>query len=266
MALYFVKIYRAITKGSVGIPLGKVIAIINDQPAVGKTTTAVQLSMALTKLGKAVLVIDSDPKGEASVALGVQQATLLQCLYDVLVVQKDVAMVVQHTASEVTLLPAREKLQQAVTELATVNARELQLKNALIAVQAQYDYIIIDCPSQRNLLMINALVAANSVLIPIKCTKQALINMPILIQFINFTKKHFNASLKIEGVLMTMLDIYSNKDLAIIDEVKSVFGNKVYRVVIPLMAETTLRDAHRDTLSTSYAQLAQEVIANDKIF
>ena len=187
--------------------MGKIIAIANQKGGVGKTTTSVNLGACLAYIGKRVLLVDIDPQGNATSGIGIEKAEVDQCIYDVLVDDVEAKDVIKPTSVEnLYAIPATIQLAGAEIELVPTISREVRLKRALEEVKDQFDYIIIDCPPSLGLLTINALTASDSVLIPVQCEYYALEGLSQLLNTVRLVQKHLNQDLKIEGVLLTMLD------------------------------------------------------------
>jgi len=214
--------------------MGKIIAVANQKGGVGKTTTAVNLSACLANIGKKVLMIDADPQGNGSSGLGVTKKSKMKNTYSVIVDGEDINKCIIKTCMDnLKILPSNIELAGAEIELVSMMARESALKNSLSQIKDDYDYIIIDCPPSLGLLTLNALNAANSVLIPIQCEFYALEGLGQLVNTIGLVKKKLNPELDIEGIVLTMFDPRRNLSLQVVDEVKKHFKNKVYPVMIP---------------------------------
>ncbi len=215
--------------------MSKVIAITNQKGGVGKTTTSVNLSAALAYLGKKVLLVDIDPQANATQGIGVNRAELKDTVYDVLVENLTAEEVLLHTNVEgLDIIPASIDLAGADIQLSQVKTgREQRLKKGIETIKNNYDYVIIDCPPALGLLNTNALTAADTVLIPVQCEYYALEGLTQLLNTIVLTQKHFNKTLTIEGVLLTMLDSRTNLGTEVSQEVRKYFKEKVYDVVIP---------------------------------
>lgn len=227
-------IRNMIERLKVGDIMGKIIAIANQKGGVGKTTTSVNLGAGLAQVGKKVLLVDIDAQGNATTGVGIEKSELDQCIYNVLVEDADVQGVIQKTATEnLDVLPATIQLAGAEIELVPTISREVRLQRALQPVRDEYDYIIIDCPPSLGLLTINALTAADSVIIPVQCEYYALEGLSQLLNTVRLVQKHLNKNLAIQGVLLTMLDARTNLGIQVIDEVKKYFRDKVYRSIIP---------------------------------
>ena len=204
--------------------LGRIIAIANQKGGVGKTTTSVNLSASLAFLGKKVLLIDIDPQGNATSGLGIRKGDLESCVYDILINDEDVKDIIQKTGVEnLYIVPATISLAGAEIELVSTISREVRLKKALQEVKTNFDFIIIDCPPSLGLLTINALTAADGLIIPVQCEYYALEGLSQLLSTVRLVQKHLNKELMIDGVLLTMLDARTNLGIQVIDEVKRYF-------------------------------------------
>ena len=213
--------------------MGKVVAIANQKGGVGKTTTSVNLSSILAKRGKKVLIVDTDPQGNATSGLGIEKE-LEYSVYDVIVNEIDIDKTIKDTnIKNLKICPSNINLAGAEVELVSMISREQRLKEKLDLVKDQYDYIIIDCPPSLGLITLNTFTAADSVLIPIQCEFYALEGLGQLMNTINLVKKRLNKNLEIEGALLTMYDMRTNLSNQVAKEVSKYFGNNVYKTVIP---------------------------------
>lgn len=214
--------------------MGKAIAIFNQKGGVGKTTTNVNLSASLAKLGKRVLVIDNDPQGNSTSGLGLDKNAVEYNLYDALIDQVDVKKCIHKTACEdLHIIPADVQLAGAEIEMIQIDNREQRLKRIVDAVRDDYDYIFVDCPPSLGLLTINSLVAVDGVIIPIQCEYYALEGVSQLMNTYQLIKKGLNPDLEIEGVLLSMFDGRTNLSIQVVEEVKKYFRGKVYSTIIP---------------------------------
>ncbi len=212
----------------------KIISIANQKGGVGKTTTAVNFSTLLAKRGKKVLLIDSDPQGNATSGIGANRNSELS-VYDLIISDEvEPKDIIQKTEiKNLFICPSNINLAGAEVELVSMMSREYRLKEKLDAIKDDYDYIIIDCPPSLGLITLNAFTASNSVLIPVQCEYYALEGLGQLLNTINLVKKHLNKELQIEGALLTMYDIRTNLSNQVVKEVNGYFDNKVYKTVIP---------------------------------
>jgi len=214
--------------------MAKVIAICNQKGGVGKTTTSINLSTYLALSGKRILLIDIDPQGNATSGLGINKHNIKQSVYDLVIEEIDPRPIIIPTGIDnLSLVPSTLSLTGAEVELVGIMGREYRLKKALSPILNDFDYIIIDCPPSLGLLTVNALSAADSVLIPVQCEYYALEGLGQLVNTVNLVRENLNSSLVIEGVLLTMADFRTNLTNEVIDEVKKFFKGKVYNSVIP---------------------------------
>ena len=213
--------------------MGKVISIANQKGGVGKTTTAVNLSTILAKKNKKVILIDTDPQGNATSGLGLNKE-VEKSVYDVLVEETEMDEVLQKTPIKNLLVcPSNINLAGAEVQLVSMEKRENRLKDKIEKIKDKYDYIIIDCPPSLGLITLNAFTASNSVLIPVQCEYYALEGLGQLMNTINLVKRHLNKNLEIEGAVLTMYDVRTNLSNQVVKEVKKYFEDKVYKTVIP---------------------------------
>ena len=214
--------------------MSKIIAIANQKGGVGKTTTCVNLAAYISAMGKKTLVVDIDPQGNASSGLGVEKRKLESSVYDVLVGDCEASnAVVGTTVDRLSILPSNIDLAGAEVELVNMPNRETVLKTVLNPLRNYYDYIFIDCPPSLALLTVNALTAADSILIPIPGEFFALEGLSQLMNTIKLSKKHLNQQLDVEGVVLTMFDGRSNLTNSVADEILKFFGKKVFKTRIP---------------------------------
>lgn len=211
-----------------------IIAIANQKGGVGKTTTAINLSAALARRGKRVLLLDIDPQGNATTGLGVDKASLRACMYDVILKSLPLAdAIVASRIGGLALAPATLNLAGAEIELVTAMSRELRLRAALQALETGYDYICIDCPPSLGLLTLNALSAATSLIVPIQAEYFALEGLGQLTQVIELVKQHLNPKLYILGVLVTMFDGRTNLATQVVQEVEKFFPGLMFATRVP---------------------------------
>ena len=252
--------------------MGRIIAIANQKGGVGKTTTSVNLSACLAHIGKKVLLIDTDPQGNATSGVGVNKGEVQQCIYDILIDDVNIKDVIRSTKVEnLDIVPATISLAGAEIELVSTISREVRMKHAIQEAKDLYDYIIIDCPPSLGLLTINALTAADSIIIPVQCEYYALEGLSQLLSTIRLVQKHLNEDLMIDGVLLTMFDARTNLGIQVIDEVKKYFQDKVYKTIIPRNVRLSEAPSHGEPIiiydsrsrgAEVYLDLAKEVVRN----
>ena len=223
------KIWRLIG----GSKLGKIISVANQKGGVGKTTTTVNLSTILAKKGKKVLLIDTDPQGNATSGLGIDKESDLST-YDLLITDVSAEDIVQETPiKNLYITPSNMNLAGAEVQLVSMMSREQRMKEKLDIIKNKFDYILIDCPPSLGLITLNAFTASDSVLIPVQCEYYALEGLGQLLNTVELVRKHLNKNLYVEGALLTMYDIRTNLANQVVKEVKRFFQNKVYKTVIP---------------------------------
>jgi len=250
--------------------MSRIIAITNQKGGVGKTTTTINLSTCLAQAGKRVLVVDMDPQGNASSGFGIDKFSLGKTVYNLLIGEAKLEDVILPVCVEgVRLLPANIDLSGAEIELIAMDNREFQLKSIFNASKYPFDYIIIDCPPSLNLLTVNALCAADSVLIPIQCEYYALEGLTQLMNTIQRVQQKLNTNLVIEGVVFTMYDSRTNLSNQVVEEVRRHLGAHTYKTIVPRNVRLSEAPSHGlpITLYSSdskgaeaYKSLAKEVI------
>ena len=261
--------YKEIKRSTKGKAL--VLAVINQKGGVGKSTTSINLSAALGELGKKVLVVDLDPQGNTTSGYGIAKSKCKECIYDALLNDVPASDLIRETCSDrVFIIPATIQLTGAELELVSEMARESRLKDALASVKDDFDYVIIDCPPSLGLLTLNALTAADQLLIPIQCEFYALEGVSKLLDSMKLVKNHLNPGLEIFGVLMTMYNGRTNLSKQVVEEVRSYFGDKVFDVMIPRTVKLSEAPSYGLPITqydssgkgaAAYRELAKEVIS-----
>ena len=250
--------------------MGKVVAVANQKGGVGKTTTTVNLGACLAEMGKRVLLMDLDPQGHVSSGLGVEKSTINSCMYDVVINNVPLRDIILPTAfKNLWLAPSTIDLAGAELELVPAISRETRLREALAGYRGQYDFLFIDCPPSLGLLTVNALTAADTLLVPIQCEYYALEGLSQLMNTIHLVRTHLNPDLQLEGVLLTMYDSRTNLSAQVEAEVKKYFRDKVYRTIIPRNVRLSEAPSHglpiisydpKSKGAEVYSELAKEVI------
>jgi chromosome partitioning protein len=250
--------------------MGRVIAVASQKGGVGKTTTAVNLGSCLAQESRRVLIVDIDPQGNATSALGINGNDRPQTIYEALIGQSELKETILPTAlASLDLVPAGQRLSGAEIELVDVTSRESRLRDCLMSVRNEYDYVFVDSPPSLGLLTVNALTAADAVLIPLQCEYLALEGLTQLLGAIRRVQDRLNPGLRIEGVLLTMYDARLNLSQQVAAEARKFFSERVYRSVIPRNVRLSeapsfgkpivLYDPH-STGAESYRELAREVL------
>lgn len=251
--------------------MARIIAIANQKGGVGKTTTAINLSACLAEAGKNVLTIDIDPQGNTTSGLGINKDELENTIYELLIGEADINdCVVRCDYGTIDILPSNVNLAGAEIELVGAEDKEFVLKKNIDTVKDLYDYVIIDCPPSLNVLTVNAMTTADTILVPIQCEYYALEGLSQLIHTINLIKSRLNPDLEIEGVVFTMFDARTNLSLQVVENVKNNLKQNIYKSIIPRNVRLAEAPSHgmpinvydtRSAGADAYRELAQEVIA-----
>lgn len=250
--------------------MGKIIAIANQKGGVGKTTTSINLSASLAAKGKKVLVIDTDPQGNTTSGLGVDKNDLDNTIYELILGECSIRdCIIADVISNVSVVPSNVNLAAAEIELIGVDKKEYILKNEVDYVKDDYDFIIIDCPPSLNMLTINSMTTADSVIVPIQCEYYALEGLSQLIHTINLVKERLNPELDMEGVVFTMYDSRTNLSMQVVENVKQNLKQRVYETLIPRNIRLAEAPSYgmpitqydpKSAGAEAYMQLADEVI------
>ncbi len=253
----------------------RILAIANQKGGVGKTTTSVNLAASLAQKGRRVLVVDMDPQANATSGLGMPRGSVQEGIYEALTLDRPIRELTQLTeVPNLWLVPATRELAGAEIELVAIEQRERRLERALAPVIDRYDYIVLDCPPSLGLLTLNALVAAQAVVIPMQCEYYALEGLSRLVETIEQVRTAFNPTLELQGIVLTMVDPRMNLTQQVVDEVRAHFREKVYKTSIPRNVRLSEAPSHgkpillydnKSTGSQSYLALAQEMLHRDRI-
>ena len=253
--------------------MSRVIAIANQKGGVGKTTTAINLAAALAEAGQKDLAIDFDPQGNLSSGIGIEKESIKNSVYDLLINGTNFYSVLQSTdIKNLDILPTNVNLAGAEIELQDEENRDTKLKEKVDAIKSEYDFIIIDCPPSLSLLTINALTAADSVLIPIQCEYYALEGLGQMVKTINLIRKRLNKKLTVEGVVFTMYDARTNLSQQVVESVKETLDEYIYNAIIPRNVRLAEAPSYgqpiteydtRSSGAESYRMLAAEVISRN---
>lgn len=257
------------------ICMGRIIAIANQKGGVGKTTTAINLSACLVENGKKVLTIDMDPQGNTTSGIGIEKENLESTVYELILGECTIReSIIQTEIDNLFLIPSNVNLAGAEIELLGINDKEYILKNEVDYIKDDYDFIIIDCPPSLNMLTINAMTTASTVLVPIQCEYYALEGLSQLIHTINLVQERLNPNLQMEGVVFTMYDARTNLSLQVVEDVKSNLNTTIYKTIIPRNIRLAEAPSHglpinlydaKSAGAESYRLLAKEVIEREEL-
>ena len=252
----------------------RILAVANQKGGVGKTTTAINVGTALAAIKQKVLIIDLDPQGNASTGLGVLPKDRIGNTYQLLTGEVEIIDTIKETEiPEFSIIPSTADLYGAEVELINFHRREYRLKDALAGCIGLYDYILIDCPPALSLLTVNALVASQAVLVPLQCEFYALEGMTQLLKTIDRVRANYNSLLQIQGIVLTMHDQRNNLSEMVANDVRSYFGDKVYKTIIPRNVRVSEAPSHGRPVilydmncpgSKAYLNLAGEIIHREK--
>lgn len=250
--------------------MGKIISIFNQKGGVGKTTTSINLSAGLGKLGKNILLIDLDPQGNSTSGLGLEKSQVEYLIYDVLAMNLPIKHAIVPTSAEnLSMIPSNNQLAGLEIELAREENWEERLKDKLIQIKDDYDFIFIDCPPSLGILSVISLIASDSVIIPIQCEYFALEGVSQLFETIELVRRSYNPNLEIEGVVLSMFDGRTNLSIQVVEEVKNFFKGKVYTSIIPRNVRLAEAPSHGLSImdydfkskgAESYMDLAEEFL------
>lgn len=254
--------------------MGRIIAIANQKGGVGKTTTAINLSACLAEAGQRVLTIDIDPQGNTTSGLGIEKDEVENTIYEVMLQEVDITEAAcKNVFDNLDVIPSNVNLAGAEIDLIDINDREYVLKNAIDEIRDNYDYVILDCPPSLSMLTVNAMTAADTVLVPIQCEYYALEGLTQLIHTINLIKKKLNPELELEGVVFTMYDSRTNLSLQVVENVKDNLHQNIYKTIIPRNIRLAEAPSHglpiniydsKSSGAESYRLLAEEVMSRNE--
>ena len=254
--------------------MGRIIAVANQKGGVGKSTTAINLSSCLAELNQKVLLIDIDPQGNATSGVGIDKNNVENTLYELLVEESKLEdCIIENVYENLSLIPSNVNLSGAEIELVGIEGREFLLKNHIDSIRSQYDFIIMDCPPSLNVLTINAMTTADSVLVPIQCEYYALEGLTQLIHTIELVQQRLNPDLIIEGVVFTMYDARTNLSLQVVENVKANLNQSIYKKIIPRNVRLSEAPSYgmpinlydkKSVGAESYRLLAEEVLHREE--
>lgn len=269
----YVKVSPSICRPGCYYVMAKTIAIANQKGGVGKTTTAINLAAALAKSEKRVLLVDVDPQANATSGLGIPRDSISRNIYHVLILGEPVRSAIRETDFGLSIVPSDRNLAGAEIEMVDMPDRELLLRNAIDEIKREYDYVILDCPPALNLLTVNALAAADSLLVPIQCEYYALEGTTELFNTLTKIRRAVNPLLKIEGLVLTMYDDRINLSSAVAADLRGFYGNLVFETVVPRNVRLAEAPSYgkpviyydpRSRGAEAYLKLAQEVLAHEQ--
>lgn len=253
--------------------MSKIISIANQKGGVGKTTTAINLSAYLSRMGKKVLLIDLDIQGNATTGLGIKRNSLEQCVYNVLIGETEASSAIHKTEFDhLFILPSTINLAGAEVELINAKDREIRLQTELSSIKDKYDYIFIDCPPSLGIITINALCASDGVIIPLQCEYYALEGLTSFLNTFSLVQRKFNQKIKIRGILLTMYDSHTSLSQQVSSEVINYFKNQVFQTIIPRNVRLSEAPSYGKPIfiydpgskgAEAYRKLAVEILENE---